>query len=145
MDYARRLLIDALAVAEEELQAREDYLGRTGMDSPFYTMSRTRARLKADEVEDLSKALIALDPKNIEPTDYNNYRFKRGDYIEVTSASETVRGTALDDRQFFGLAGFSILLEYDGQSVRNYNLNSVTVKLLHSADIARGVDVPSGT
>lgn len=148
MDYARRLLIDALALAEDELQAREEYLSRSRSDSPFYQISRTRVRLKTAEVADLTKALAALEPKDTAPTDYNLCRFKRGDYIEVTAKREEddfgiVRGTALDDREFIGWASFDIEDEKSG-SVLTYNLNSVNVKLLHSADIARGVDVPTG-
>lgn len=148
MYYTRRLLIDALAAAEEELQAREDYLSRSRADSPSYQIFRTRARLKAAEVTDLTQALAALEPKDIEPTNYDTlYRFKRGDYIEVTAKSVqddfgVVRGTALDDRQYFGYAAFR-LADTNG-NVLTYNLNFVTVKLLHSADIARGVDVLAG-
>lgn len=144
MDYARRLLIDALAVAEDELDGYETTLSNMRATAPAYQIVQIRHRTKSAEVEDLTQALAALEPKETEPTNYTRFRFKRGDYIEVTAKREqddfgTVRGTALDDRGHFGYSVFGVMLS--DNNVLTYNLNAVNVKLLHSADIARGVDV----
>lgn len=71
--------------------------------------------------------------------------FHEGDHIEVTAAYKTddfgtIRGTAMDTRDQFGDANFSIQIVSDGRGQElQFNLNRVNVKLLFDARVARAM------
>lgn len=73
----------------------------------------------------------------------DGYRFMRGDFIEVTAKRPeedfgTIRGAALDTREFLGDAQFSMVLPNPNGQTLWFNLNDVEVKRLFIADVARG-------
>lgn len=68
-------------------------------------------------------------------------RFRRGDFIEVThkETGNTFKGTAMDTKDFTGLAAFVIQVQGSGHTLE-LNLNYWDVEVLFSADVARNCD-----